>query len=46
VMVRATAEVWVARNTRVAVKTKTLAEDRVVVGIAEAEQAVLVLLVS
>ncbi len=46
VMDKATAEALVARNTRVAVKAKTLAEDRVVVGIAEAEQAVLVLLVS
>jgi len=46
VMDKATAEVLVARNAKVAVKTKTLAEDRVVVGIAEAEQAVLVLLVS
>jgi hypothetical protein len=42
---RATAEVWVVKKARVAVKANTLAEDRVVVGIAEAEQAVPVLLV-
>ena len=40
---KATAEVWVVKKARVAVKAKTLTEDRVVVGIAEAEQAVPVL---
>ena len=43
--VTATAEVWVVKKARVAVKAKPLTEGRVVVGIAEAEQAVPVLLV-
>jgi hypothetical protein len=44
--VEATAEVCVMKKARVVVKVKTLAEDRVVVGIAGAEQAVLVVIVS
>jgi len=43
---KATAEAWIVNKARTAVKAKALAEDKVVVGIAEAGQAVLVLLVS
>lgn len=42
----ATAEAWIVNKARTAVKAKALAEDKVAVGIAEAGQAVLVLIVS